>query len=125
MNKNKLIIAVAIIFWLIKPLAAQPNINDSTEAYRYWAQRGIIEMVYAYMEDIENKPKKLTAGEKTGKTEFEKKFLGNSLSTLEFINQHFDSIPIFLKNNNWGNTNEMVFKPLSMKIGRASCRERV
>jgi len=53
MNKKYLIKFLLLIFSLIAYNARteNPGVKDPTEAYNYWSKRGIIEVVYAFMND--------------------------------------------------------------------------
>ncbi len=117
MNSKILIIAIAIIFRLINPLAAQPNIKDSTEAYEYWAQRGIIEMFFAFMNDyIEAVGEPNAQKEIEGKDKYEQQYISNIGN--EKLPE-FEIISTFLKDNNWKGYEKKVFQPLWQNLKKS------
>lgn len=88
----------------------QPDIKDSTEAYNYWVQRGITELIYSSMQD---NPNKLTVTEQKGKEEFHEKFInGIDKKSLSEIEQAFREIDQFLTNNSYERTSINFFLPL-------------
>lgn len=105
MNRKGFIIFILLGF--VNILSAQPKIQDSLEAYSYWAKRGIIEMVYVYMEDLDS----LEEGEQKGKEKYKIKFI-DKVS----LPQSLDSISTFLIKSDWASTNSMVFRPLFNKF---------
>lgn len=113
MSRLKVFILLIIGFAQISFGQIQPN--DSTEAYNYWAQRGVIEAIYSYMEDyVVTVGDKITNQEKSGKENYFKKFV-------EKINSEeplptFDVIGSFLKENDWSKTENLILLPLKEKI---------
>lgn len=117
MNKNSFIVLIVILLGFVNTLSAQPQIKDSTEAYNYWAQRGIIEMVYAYMNDyfeavtdtISTEKKKNRKDERKGTNGYKENYI------LRIENEElasFETISTFLKSNSWGGTEKNLFQPL-------------
>lgn len=103
-------------------LFAQKNFSDSYEIYKYWSKRGIIEIVYAYMNDYINTvtnsslPKekiKDCTKEKNGLNEYEKQFITPLEKIgIEELSSKLDEVSSFLKNNNWSGLEKNVFQPL-------------
>ncbi|MDD4727139.1 MAG: hypothetical protein PHN55_00090 [Dysgonamonadaceae bacterium] len=103
-----------ILFGLINPLMANPVIKDSTEAYQYWAQRGIIEIVHAHMSDYINtvgvaKSTEENVTRKDYKLKFINNINGDTLSNLSDISQ-------FLKTNKWGGVERNLLQPLIINL---------
>ncbi len=88
----------------------QPGFRDSTEAYNYWVQRGITELIYSSMEDY---PRKLTEAEQKGKETYKEKFI-NGIDSKSFsdIEQGFRELEQFLKENSYGRTSVNFLEPL-------------
>lgn len=110
MKKSKVLISVFIVLLLIKPLAAQTNLNDSSEVYHYWAHRGIIEMVFAYMNDyIEAVGETKAISETEGKDKYEHEFI----SVIDDKKlPDFETVSTFLKSNSWSGAEKKLFQPL-------------
>ena len=110
---TKISLIVLFVLFLNSPslLFAQPRIKDSTEAYNYWAKRGIVEMVFAYMNDYIE-----TVGKDRARNEIvsRDKYWNNYISVINSSNNitSFDTISTFLKNNSWSETEKILFKPL-------------
>ena len=107
------IIAI-ILFGLIKPLMANPVIKDSTEAYQYWAQRGIIEIIHAHMDDyINTVGETKSTEENVARKDYKVKFINNinsdTLSSLSEISQ-------FLKSNKWAGMEKSLLQPLIINL---------
>jgi hypothetical protein len=118
MTKNSFIVLIIILLGFLNSLSAQPQIKDSTEAYSYWAQRGIIEMVYAYMNDYfkavtdttsSEKKKGNRINERKGAKEYKSKYI-SQLDKNELPS--FQTISTFLKNNSWEKAEKNLFQPL-------------
>jgi len=113
MNKNGFIVLVVLLLGFVNTLSAQPQINDSTEAYNYWAHRGIIEMVYAYMNDyIETVGEDKAKSEIVGRDKYEENYI-SEINKKELVS--FDTISSFLKSNSWGGAEKNLFQPLVKK----------
>ena len=117
MKINKFIILVLVLVGLFKPTMAQPIIKDSNAAYSYWAHRGIIEMVHAYMNDYFDSPDQLKSIEETtGKKEYESLFIKE-------INKEslpdFEKVSAFLIANNWAGTEKKILQPLIEKYKKS------
>ncbi|HRU01723.1 MAG TPA: hypothetical protein P5239_08480, partial [Victivallales bacterium] len=112
------------VFFLLKCnfLFAQKDLIDSAKTYEYWVKRGIIEVVYAYMNDYiatvtdpllpKEKIKDCTK-EKNALKEYEKQFI-NPLETIDIeeLSSKLDKVSGFLKNNNWSGAEKNVLQPL-------------
>ncbi len=117
------IIAISI-FFLIKCnfLFAQKDLTDTAKTYEYWTKRGVIEIVYAYMNDYittvtdSSLPKekiKDCTKEKNGLNEYEKKFITPlEKIVIEELSSKLDEVSSFLKNNNWSGAEKNVLQPL-------------
>ena len=112
MTKIRFILLNVILLGFINTLSARPQIKDSTEAYNYWAHRGIIEMVYAFMNDyMETVDKdKVEKNEIDGKNKYKKRFIlyinhNNKLPSL-------DKVSLFLHKNSWSKIQNKLFQPL-------------
>lgn len=102
---------ILLIFLVVSfSLFSQFNFRSSAEAYNYWTQRGIIEMIYSSMEDY---PKELKESEKEGRLLYYEKYIeGIDKKELSEIVQSFQEIEQFLTNNSYGNTAKNIFLPL-------------
>jgi hypothetical protein len=105
-------ILVVILIGLAGIVAAQPQIKDSTEAYDYWAKRGIVEIIYAYMQDYKDAKdaKGLDSLEKKGMDSYNSRFI-DSLDVLD-IDEKFDSLPDFLQKNDWSACKQYIYQDL-------------
>lgn len=112
------------VIFLVKcdSLFAQKDLTEDAKIYEYWAKRGIMEVVYAYMNDYiatvtdSSLPKekiKDCTKEKLGLKEYEKRFI-KPLETIgiEELSTKFDEVSGFLKNNNWSGAEKNVLRPL-------------
>jgi len=110
MEKLKILFTLLLLVGTSKIVSAQPQINDSLEAYKYWAHRGIIEMVYAYMNDyIETVGEPKATAEMKGKKLYEQKFI------IDIDNKalpSFVDVSTFLSENNWNGAEKKLFQPL-------------
>jgi hypothetical protein len=102
---NKIRFLTIIIIGILQPSYAQLQFKDSTDAYNYWANRGIVEIVYSYMLD----QKDLTSIEEEGRKLYSTKFIEKN-----FFN--IDSVSDFLNKNSWLNTKNMVLHPLTINL---------
>jgi hypothetical protein len=94
---------ILLLLFISSTLFAKPNLKDSQNAYNYWAQRGIIEMVYANMQDYLAKVDASdTNQEKTLIVDYKNKYIIkiDSISSKE-LDSNFQSINKFLKDNKW------------------------
>lgn len=112
------------VFFLLKCnfLFAQQDLADSAKIYEYWSKRGVIEVVYAYMNDYiitvtdsslpKEKIKDCTT-EKNGLNEYEKQFITPLEKIgIEELSSKLDEVSSFLKNNNWSGAEKNVLQPL-------------
>ena len=102
---------ILVIFQIVPySLFSQINFKNSEEAYNYWTQRGIIEMIYSSMEDYSNE---LKESEKIGKLLYYEKYIdGIDKKELSEIVQSFQEIEQFLTNNSYEITARNIFLPL-------------
>ncbi|WP_149277654.1 hypothetical protein [Pareuzebyella sediminis] len=113
----KYFFSIILFLLLANSLLAQSKQKDSLNPYDYWAQRGIIQAVYAYMEDyktIESKKSKdLSREEIEGMNSYKENYIKqikeDSLPDIEALSG-------FLKKNNWGKTENNIFQPLYQKF---------
>jgi len=116
------------VFFLIKCnfLFAQHDLNDSTKVYEYWSKRGVIEVVYAYMNDyittvmdpsLPKKKIKECTKETNGLKEYEKQFI-SPLEKIEIneLSSKLYEVSSFLKNNNWSGAEKNVLQPLLINL---------
>lgn len=101
-------------------LIARPVNNDSTETYNYWSKRGVIEMVYAYIQDYltltdSNKVLK----EVKGANNYRKYYI-DQIDSINIGNFDFQSISKFLIDNNWKGIEDALLKGLIIKIDKKS-----
>jgi hypothetical protein len=120
-------LAVSVILLLkCNFVFAQKDLEDSGKIYEYWSKRGVIEVVYAYMNDyiITVSDSALPKGkilnctsEKNGLEEFERQFI-TSLETIEKeeLSSKLDAVSSFLKNNNWVSAEKNVLQPLLINL---------
>lgn len=114
MNNFKILFPLIFLVGITNIVFAQPQVKDSSEAYNYWAQRGIIEMLSTYMKDQESRFK-LSAEEKEGIQKYESR-KESSLNTIESTTVFITEIPELLQNNSWKSTYKLVFLPLKNKF---------
>jgi hypothetical protein len=123
--KKEFLSTILLVFFssiAVTSLIGQPVIKDPSEAYDYWSKRGIIEVVYAYMNDYiitvtdSTLPKykiKDCKNEKNGLKKFEQQFIEKiNDKSIENINSYINDLSHFLKNNNWGGTDKNLLQPL-------------
>ncbi|MCF8396316.1 MAG: hypothetical protein K9H06_20670, partial [Melioribacteraceae bacterium] len=108
---NKIVLFIIILTGFVQVSFAQIQFKDSTEAYNYWAKRGIIEATYAYMQDYiltvgEDKAK----AEKIGKDKYFEQFL-KDIDSKKLLPE-FTQISTLLENNSWSGAEKKLFSPL-------------
>lgn len=96
-------------------LFAQNEFSDSAKAYEYWTKRGIIEILYAYMDDyittvtdssLPKGKRKDCTKERNGLQAYKKQFISQ-------VNEvEFDTLSAFLVSNNWSDAEKNVLQPL-------------
>ena len=110
MKVGKLVIAVLLFLGFTIPVFAQSDIKDSTEVYQYWARRGIIEMVYAHMNDyVEAVGEPKAKNEILGKDKYETQFISD-IDKKELLD--LDAVSSFLVSNSWEGIEKSLFQPL-------------
>ena len=122
MNYLKLAVLSIILSGNLCTLNGGNSFEDSKQAYNYWSKRGIIEVVYAFMNDYIftvtdiNLPKKQIKdckSEKNGLEKFRKKYIEKiDDKSIESINLDFNDLSNFLMTNNWGGTEKNLLQPL-------------
>jgi hypothetical protein len=117
------IFSISVVF-LIKCnfLYAHKDLNDSAKTYEYWSNRGVIEVVYAYMNDyvttvtdssLPKKKIKDCTKEKNGLKEYEKKFITPLENIgIKELSSKLNEVSSFLKSNNWSGAEKNVLQPL-------------
>jgi len=105
-----LLLLLVFLVSISNNLEAKIDFRDSSEVYNYWAKRGIIEMIYAYMLDLNSPDEKDKEGQHRFKEEFIDKIDEKSLIQ---IDADFEKLNVFLVSNHWKNTAENVLKPLN------------
>jgi len=112
---NKLL-ALLFIALISLPAWSQPDFNDSTEVYNYWGKRGIVEVVYSYMQDYIATNQKASA-EKKGMDAYNEKFIkGIENRSLTDIENDFKGLNDFLSNNSWSSTAKKMASPLKERL---------
>ena len=109
---NRAIVLLAIMFGFVQMGFSQQNSpKDSSEVYDYWGKRGIIEVVYCYMEAyIDDKNTKNPKNEIEGKNKYSEEFI-KEIDKKDSLPK-FDEISDLLKNNSWEDTKKKLFVPL-------------
>ena len=113
-SKLRQVFFLLVCFCISSDLYSQPIIKDTTEAYNYWAKRGIIEMVYAYMQDyVATVDTNKISKENKGAKDYRAKFIAN-VDKKDYIKveKDFESIIQFLTKNNWAGTARKVSNTL-------------
>lgn len=121
----KVLFIILIVLAKCNFLFAQHDLTDSTEIYEYWSRRGIIEVIYAYMNDYittvtdSSLPKekiKDCTKEKKALNDYKDKFIKplnknkfDELPTLEDVSN-------FLKKNNWSGAEKNILQPLKSNL---------
>lgn len=114
---NKKLIFFIILSVFVQGSFAQRLFKDSTEAYNYWAKRGIIEATYAYMQDYI-----ITVGESAARNEIvgKDKYFETFIQDIDLK----DTLPTFtqisklLNENSWSGTRKKLFVPLKKNFER-------
>lgn len=112
-----------LIVGFVQMSFAQIHLKDSTEAYNYWAKRGVIEAVYAYMQDYKTVKGSLNSKEELGKNDFENNFISNiEDDNISEINTKLNSISTFLTNSkyDWKGCEKTIFQPLQKQLDISS-----
>ncbi len=107
---------VLFIVFITMSASPQPNFNDSIEAYNYWGKRGIIEVVYSYMQDyLETHPN--ASADKRGMEAYCEKFIkGVDSKSKVDIDNDFKELNDFLSNNSWATTAKKMVSPLGERL---------
>ncbi len=114
MNNFKILFPLIFLVGIANILFAQPQINDSIEAYNYWSKRGIIEAIYAYMQDLQD-VRNLNQKEEAGKNDFNEQYIEKiSNASVTEINNQFNSLSAFLLKSNydWKSCEKTIFQPM-------------
>jgi hypothetical protein len=111
-------IALLLIVCASLPAWSQPNFKDSIEAYHYWGKRGIIQVVYLYMQDyLATNPKDSVL--KKGMYAYDEKFIkGIENKSTTDIEKNFKDLSYFLLNNSWSTTEKKMVLPLKKKLDK-------
>src|SRR5438874_2666005 len=118
MDYIKYVLSVYIILSFSSCSVKHPPLNNPAEAYNYWAKRGIIEMIYSYMEDYidavdnpeENKK------EQEGMEAFYASFIKDiDNKDIKAIDLNYAAIAEFLNKNNWSDAEKKLLVPLDEK----------
>ena len=111
----KYLILLFIAFITI-PAWSQPNFNDSIEVYDYWGKRGIVQVIYSYMQDyLATHPN--ASDEKRGMEAYNKKFIkGIDNISKNDIENDFEDLSDFLSNNGWPTTAKKMVSPLEERL---------
>lgn len=108
---NKKTILFIILTGFVQASIAQIQFKDSTEAYNYWAKRGVIEATYSYMQDYV-----VTVGEANAKPEIvgKNKYLETFIQDIDSKEElpSFTQISKLLNENSWSGAEKKLFNPL-------------
>lgn len=111
MKLNKISFIIIFFSFIVRSSFCNAQIFDSVDAYNYWAQRGIIEMVYAFMMDYNTDANnKITEDELKAIADFKNRFIIDGFNNNNIPN--LDSVSYFLKANHWGKTEKNIFQTL-------------
>lgn len=117
MKKAAVILLILIGFARIS--FANVQFQDSSEVYEYWAKRGVIEVVYAYMKDYESVQGILNEKEVLGKQEYHAKFISDIKSdSFTVVKEKFNDVSSFLKDSkyDWKGCEKTIFQPLKKQV---------
>jgi len=120
MNNFKILFPLIFLVGIANNVFAQPQINDSIEAYNYWSKRGIIEAIYSYMQDLQD-VRNLNPKEEAGKNDFNEQYIEkiSNTSVIE-INNQFNSLSAFLlkPNYDWKGCEKTIFQPMKKQLDK-------
>lgn len=122
MNKLRILFSFIFLVVLTTSVLAQPQIKDSIEAYNYWAKRGIIEAIYAYMQDLEE-VRNLYPKEEAGKNDYNEQYVKNiSNANVTEINNQYNSLSEFLLKSNydWRGCEKTIFQPMKKQLDNSN-----
>lgn len=109
-NYKKLVLILSLFLPVV--LFGSIPLKDSTESYDYWAKRGIIEVVYAYMQDYKA-VSKMSEAENKALLDFELKYIKNiENKSVSDIHNDFLTFNDFLLKNEWKGTSTKLCLPL-------------
>ena len=112
------IFMLIIVLHFVVHAIAQPEIKDSTQAYQYWGQRGIIEVVFSSMQDYAQN-NHIKPPEESGMNSFEERYVQKiNEKSLNEIDDLYKEIFEFLYINGWKLTAEKIAKPLMEKYDK-------
>lgn len=115
-NITKHLMLILVLFCISLNLFSQPKLNDSlkSQAYLYWASHGILELIYANMQDYlvivdTNK----FSEENEGSHKYFVKFIADiNNKSIKDLGKDLQFINSFLKNNGWASTEKKLCIPL-------------
>lgn len=127
LKSNIKLFALTVLFLMqCNFLYAQKVLTDSIMTYEYWSKRGVIEVIYAYMNDYittvtdSSLPKeklKNCTKEKYGLEEYKKQFFTPMESIgIDELPSKLNEVSSFLKINNWSGAEKNVLQPLLTHI---------
>lgn len=117
--KKGILYSIIVFLLLFSPsIFGIPILNNTNEAYNYWAKRGIMEMVYADMKDYsEKKGNSITDKEKKIISDYLKKYDSNIDSIPnEKMDSNFESFFHFLESKKWDNERTLQYQLLINKF---------
>lgn len=114
---NKPLLILLLVFVSIQ-IWAQPTLGDSALVSNYWKKRGVIEVVYASMQDfLTINPTALA--EKKGMDAYLDKYIKRiDYKSIPDIERDYEGLSDFLVNNNWKSTAKKLFSPLKERIDK-------
>ncbi len=122
----KIIVLLILSFIKCNLLFGQKGFSDTTETYQYWSKRGIIEVIYAYMNDyvttvtdssLAIDKKKDCTLEKSGIKAYEKEFITPLVNFgINELSTKLNELNSFLAVNNWQGAEKNVLQPLMVNL---------
>jgi len=111
-------IALLFVTLISLPVWSQPDFKDSVEVYNYWGKRGILEVVYSYMQDyVKSHPQ--DSAEKKGMDAYCENFIeGIDKKSTTDIDSNFKGLSNFLIENRWSSTAKKIVLPLKERYDK-------
>ena len=113
-KRARVTLNIFALLFCFSTVYSQQAFRDSTETYNYWAERGVIEMTYAYMHDyIASVDTIKNSKENKGYKDFYLNYIKDiDKKDVTNINSDFLSFNDFLIKNDWAVTSKKISEPL-------------
>jgi len=113
-KRARVTLNIFALLFCFSTVYSQQAFKDSTETYNYWAERGVIEMTYAYMHDyIASIDTLKNSKENKGYKDFYLNYIKDiDKKDVVNINSDFLSFNDFLIQNDWAVTSKKISEPL-------------